>query len=212
MSGQLPLPLDWKAARGARDFFVSAANAEAVRFLDSWAIWPLPVALLVGPAGSGKTHLGGIFARRVNARLWDDADRTAAEEALFHAWNEALETRRPLLMTARSEPEDWHLGLPDLVSRLKATPRVRIHAPDDALLAHLFRKLWRDRGVEVGEELARYVLTRIERSFAGVAQAVEAIDRRALAAGRPPSLALAREALLDLEALEPDFRDRPLPR
>lgn len=199
MTGQLPLPLGWKAAQGQKDFFLSPANSDAVRFLDSWATWPIPVALLIGPPGSGKTHLGRIFARRANARLMDDADRAASEEALFHAWNDAVESRRPMLMTARSAPEDWHLSLPDLLSRLAATPRVRIGAPDDLLLEQLFRKLWRDRGMEVPDDLVRYVLARIDRSFASIAGAVELLNAASLARQRPPSIPLAREALLDLK-------------
>jgi len=197
---QMPLPLGWKAARHARDFYVSEANREAVRFLDSWATWPVPVALLVGPPGSGKSHLAEIFARRANARLWDDADRAASEEALFHAWNEAVIARRPLLLTARSVPEDWHLQLADLRSRLAATPRVFIGPPDDALLAHVFEKQWRDRGLEVPPEVTRYVLRRIERSFEAVARSVRLIDRLALGRQRPLTVPLAREALLDLDA------------
>jgi chromosomal replication initiation ATPase DnaA len=195
---QLPLPLAWKAAQGQKDFFVSSANADAVRFLDRWATWPIPVALLIGPTGSGKSHLAAIFARRANARLWDDADRAASDEALFHAWNEAMEERRPLLMTARAAPVDWHIALADLRSRLAATPQARIGAPDDALLAHVFDKLWRDRGLEAPPELTRYVLSRIERSFEALGRAVALIDAAALAGGRPLTVPLAREALLDL--------------
>lgn len=207
MAEQLPLPLAWKAAQGQKDFFVSSANSEAVRYLDRWGTWPLPVALLIGPAGSGKTHLGRIFARRANARLIDDADTAASEEGLFHAWNEAVESRRPLLLTGRSAPEDWNLSLPDLHSRLAATPRVRIGAPDDALLGHLFHKLWRDRGIEVPPELSTYVLNRIERSFAAVGEAVERLNAASLATRRPPSIALAREALLDM--VTPSVRHAP---
>ncbi len=199
-SPQLPLPLGWKAAQGQKDFYVSAANAEAVRFLDGWGTWPVPVALLVGPPGSGKSHLGAIFARRTSARLIDDADAGMSDEALFHAWNEAVESRRPLLLTARSAPADWHVALPDLRSRLAATPMVRIGPPDDALLHHLFLKLWRDRGITPPPELAPYVLRRITRSFAAVAAAVEALDAAALASQRPLSVPLARAALLDLVA------------
>jgi chromosomal replication initiation ATPase DnaA len=103
-------------------------------------------------------------------------------------------------MTARSVPEDWHLALPDLRSRLAATPRARIGAPDDMLLRHLFLKLWRDRGIDVPPELATYVLNRIERSFAAVGEAVERMNAASLATRRPPTIALAREALLDMVA------------
>ncbi len=195
---QMVLPLRWRAAQGQKDFFVSAANSEAVRFLDGWSTWPIPAALLIGPAGSGKSHLAAIFARRANARLWDDADCAADEEALFHAWNAAMEERRPLLLTARSDPRDWNLGLADLHSRLSATPRVAIRSPDDALLQAVFLKLWRDRGIEPPADFVRYVLSRIERSFEMAAKAVNLLDRAALAEQRPLSIPLAREALLDL--------------
>ncbi len=195
---QMVLPLRWKAAQGQKDFYVSQANADAVTFLDGWSTWPLPAALLIGPTGSGKSHLAAIFARRANARLWDDADRTANDEALFHAWNQAMDERRPLLMTARSAPGDWNLGLADLRSRLAATPRVTIRSPDDALLEAVFQKQWRDRGIEAPAEFSSYVLSRIERSFEGVARAVDLLDRAALAAKRPLSVPLARDALIDL--------------
>lgn len=196
--GQMVLPLRWKAAQGQKDFYVSEANSDAVTFLDGWSTWPIPAALLVGPAGSGKTHLAAIFAKRANARLWDDVDRAASEESLFHAWNEAMDERRPLLMTARSLPRDWNLGLADLKSRLGATPRVFIHSPDDALLQAVFLKQWRDRGIDAPADVCRYVLSRIERSFESVARAVDIIDHAALAAQKSLSIPLAREALLDL--------------
>jgi chromosomal replication initiation ATPase DnaA len=192
------LPLRWKAAQGQKDFFVSEANADAVQFLDGWSTWPIPAALLIGPTGSGKSHLAAIFARRANARLWDDADRTQSEEGLFHAWNQAMDERRPLLMTARSDPRDWNLALADLRSRLAATPRVIIRSPDDALLEAVFLKQWRDRGIEAAPEFAHYVLSRIERSFEAIARAVDLLDRAAMAARRPLSIPLAREALLDM--------------
>jgi chromosomal replication initiation ATPase DnaA len=196
---QMVLPLRWRAAQGQKDFFVSAANSEAVAFLDGWSTWPVPAALLIGPTGSGKSHLAAIFARRASARLWDDADRAASEEALFHAWNAAMEERRPLLMTARSVPAAWNLPLAALKSRLAATPRVQIRAPDDALLEAVFRKQWRDRGVDAQADVTRYVLSRIERSFAGVARTVDALDRAALSQKRPLSIPLVREVFIDLD-------------
>lgn len=195
---QMVLPLRWKAAQSQKDFFVSAANRDAVAFLDGWATWPIPVALLIGPAGSGKSHLAAIFGRRANARVWDDADRVGNEEDLFHAWNSAVEERRPLLLTARSAPMDWHLSLADLRSRLMATPQVRIGNPDDALLRAVFRKLWRDRGVELSDDVVSYVLSRIERSFESLSQAVRLIDEAAMAQQRSITVPLAREALLSL--------------
>ena len=193
---QLPLPLAYPTAMAEADFFVSDANRDAVTWLARFPDWPGPQALLIGPAGSGKSHLARLFAARSGARLVDGAEHVDPE-ALFHAWNAAT-FEEPLLMLARHAPPLWPQPLPDLASRLAATPLVAIHDPDDALLAAVLAKQFADRGLKVAPEVAAYVLARIERSFAGVAAAVAALDMAALEARRAVTIPLAR-ALLDAQ-------------
>lgn len=176
---------------GEADYFVSTANADAVAWLDRWPDWPQPQALLIGPEGAGKSHLARIFAARTGARLVDDAD-AADPEALFHAWNAAT-ADAPLLMLARRRPRDWPHRLPDLASRLAATPLLAIADPDDALLGAVLAKQFADRGLRLPSEVAAYLLTRIERSFAAVAATVASLDAAALAEGRAITVPLARE-------------------
>ena len=190
---QLALPLEYRSADGEVDFLISCANRAAVDWFDSWPDWPSPYALLIGPAASGKSHLARIFARRSAATVIDDAE-AADPESVFHAWN-AASMARPLLLTSALLPRAWPQPLADLQSRLAATPLVKIAAPDDALLAGLFAKLFRDRGLNVAGEVAEYVLARIDRSFASVAVIVAALDAAALAAGRPLTVPLARTVL-----------------
>lgn len=190
---QLALPLDYRSADGEADFLVSSANRAAVDWFDLWPEWPSPCALLIGPAASGKSHLARIFARRSGAMVIDDAD-AADPESVFHAWNAAT-VAQPLLLTSALLPRSWPQPLADLQSRLTATPLFKIFAPDDALLAGLFAKLFRDRGLSVAGEVAEYVLARIDRSFASVAIMVDALDTAALAAGRPLTVPLARSVL-----------------
>ena len=195
---QLALPLAYLEARGAADFFVSEANRDAVKHLERWRNWAVPVALLLGPAASGKTHLASMFAARAGAAVVDDLappfGPSFDEERLFHAWN-AARPGKPLLLVARSDPASWTLTLPDLASRLAATPRAAIAPPDDALLAAVMRKRFRDLGVEVGPDVVAFVLARIERGFTGVADAVAALDAAAMEGKRAVTVPLAREAL-----------------
>ena len=199
---QIALPLAYKAADGERDFFVSDANAHAVAYLDRWPDWPRPVALLVGPQGAGKSHLARIFARQSGAEVIDDLGGVGDDEAVFHAWNRAGERR--LLLVSRTPPASWSIRLPDLKSRLAATPQIAIEAPDDALLAAVMAKLFRDRGLKVGPDVVAYVLARMERSFATVTDVVDRLDAAALAAGRAVTVPLARSALAEqLDWLDP---------
>ena len=46
----------------------------------------------------------------------------------------------PVLLAARAPPARWNFRLPDLVSRLRATPTVALLAPDDGLLRALLAR------------------------------------------------------------------------
>lgn len=191
---QPALPLGYRPRLGPEDFCVSASNREAFRWLGEPRGWPMPRTLLVGPPASGKTHLAAVFAAEHGATIIDDADRFADGEPLFHAWNAATATA-PLLLTATKLPRDWAHKLPDLASRLAATPLVRIDDPDDALIAAVLEKRFADRGLRVGSDVTAYLVARIERSFAAVAATVAALDMLSLAERRDITVPLAREVL-----------------
>ncbi len=193
---QIALPLDWPMADGDDDFLIADANAQAFDHLKRWSLWPVPVTLLTGPRRSGRSLLGRIFVRKTGGRLFDNAERHD-EEALFHAWNEAQERRRPLLLIADQAPPAWEILLPDLRSRLTATPQVRIGEPDDALIGQLITKLLADRGLVVSPDITDYLVTRIERSYLAVQQTVDVIDRAMLSSQRRMGLPMVRRALTE---------------
>ncbi|GGE06594.1 hypothetical protein GCM10011529_11230 [Polymorphobacter glacialis] len=187
---QAPLPLAYAPRLGVGDFVLSDANRVAAAWLAAPETWPTPRTVLVGPAGSGKSHLAGLFAGRV----LDDADTATDAEPLFHAWNAAT-AAAPLLFTARRLPKFWAHSLPDLASRLAATPLVRLEDPDDALVAAVLEKRFADLGLRVGHEVIVYLVMRIERSFAETAEVVAALDALSLAERRDITVPLARELL-----------------
>ena len=191
---QPPLPLAYAPRRDADSFVISVSNRDAVGWLADPARWPMPRCVLIGPSGAGKSHLATLFHARHGGVLAEDADCAADGEALFHAWNAATEAA-PLLITARRLPRFWAHRLPDLASRLAATPLVTIADPDDALVTALLAKQFADRGLKVGEDVLAYLSLRIERSFANAAAIVERLDAMALAERRDLTVPLARECL-----------------
>ncbi len=194
--GQIALPFEWPVADRDEDFLISEANRAVYEHFRNWSVWPVMATVLTGPRKSGRSLLGRIFVRRSGGRLFDNAEQHD-EEAIFHAWNEAQQLRRPLLIIADEPPPVWQVTLPDLRSRLNATPLIRIDPPDDALLGALVVKLLHDRGVATPPDLAEYLVPRIERSYVAIVQIVDALDRAMLSHSRRLTVPMARSALID---------------
>ena len=131
---QIALPLDWPQSDGDARFIVTDANREAFDHFRHWSMWPVKATILTGPRRSGRTLLARSFIERVGGRLFDEAEQRDEEE-LFHAWNQAQDTGRPVIMIADDPPPAWAPQLPDLKTRLAVTPVTRIGHPDDALFA-----------------------------------------------------------------------------
>lgn len=222
------LGFDWAlpVSLGPEDFYVSESNADAHATVAGGLRWPEGKLALVGPEGSGKTHLARIWqgrtrALRLEARdvslagglpepgaslVVEDLERLpeAAEAALFHLHNHVLATGGRLLLTASRPPARWLIRLPDLASRMHATPVARLGAPDDALVEALLAKQFADRQLFPAPEVLRLVARRVERSHAAIARIVAGLDRAALAEGRGVTAALARRALGGHQGDDPD--------
>ena len=197
------------------DFLEGPANAAGLALVDSWPDWPNRTMLLVGPEGSGKSHLAAIWAEQAGARSISAHALTAAtvpgalatgalvvedlkspdvdERALFHLLNLAREDQAFVLITARAPPSALPFELRDLRSRLRAVPTVLLLPPDDHLFRALIVKFCADRQLAVDEAVVGYLTTRIERSYAAARQAMELLDTEALRLGRPVTRALAAD-------------------
>ncbi len=194
---QIGLPLDWPVNELEDGFIVTAANRRAVEFLDGWGRWPVAAALLTGPRKSGRSLLGRIFALKSGGRVIDNAERHEEAE-IFHAWNDAQEHRRPLLVIADTAPPAWRIALPDLRSRFAATPSVSLADPDEALISALFAKLLKQRGLGVTPEVLRYLAARIERSHVNVVRMLDALDDVSLSQNRAITVPLAKQVLTSI--------------
>lgn len=199
---QIALPFDWPADENERDFILSEANRQVARHLDHWSLWPVMAALLSGPRKSGRSLIGRLFVRKTGGHLIDNAERVE-EESIFHAWNRAQEEHRPLLIVVDEPPPGWRVKLPDLRSRLAATPHVAISEPDDALAGALIEKLFAARGLAAPPEVTRYLLPRMERSYVAIQRLVDAIDGLALAERQRITVPLARKALVATGVIDP---------
>ncbi|MEO7278149.1 MAG: DnaA/Hda family protein [Sphingomicrobium sp.] len=193
---QIALPLDWPQSEGASRFIASPANHEAFEHFRQWSLWPVKATILTGPRRSGRSLLARSFVERVGGRLFDQAERRDEDE-LFHAWNEAQDSGRPLVMVADESPPGWTALLPDLRTRLAVTPVVSIRHPDDALFPALIQLFFADRGLHVPAEALRFMSERLHRDYWCAERAVEVVDRFAIAERARLSLPTVRRALAE---------------
>ncbi|WP_373488955.1 chromosomal replication initiator DnaA [Blastomonas sp.] len=194
MTGQFVLPFAAAGPDGDNGFIVTAANRAAVERLFDWTRLPFGAAVLIGPAGSGKTAMGRSFVSGSGGRFIDDAVRES-EETLFHAWNRAQTLATPVLFAASTPPAQWGIGLPDLLSRLNASLLVEIPPPDVEMIALLLQKQLAHAGLALPDVLAHYAAVRLERSYPAVRALAHKIDQMALAMQRPIGQRLVRDAL-----------------
>lgn len=217
---QLVLDLAHRQALGEEDFLVSRSNAAAVELIDAWPGWSNPTNIVLGPEGSGKSHLANVWRLRSGAELVsagtlsdaftaalpeggavvvEDIERGIADEqALFHLLNRARESKLSVLVTSRAAPGDLTFRIPDLRSRLRALPVVELDPPDETLLKAVLVKLFCDRQLTVEPAVIDYLSLRMERSMQAAARVVASVDRLALAMHRKVTRPLAAEALAAL--------------
>ncbi len=215
MPRQLALPLETRPALARGDFLVAPANETAVRFIDRWPQWPVPVAVLFGPAGSGKSHLVEAWSVMSGAQVFraaslpveaslalaiEDVDHAPASEARDRALLALLDGAgsgqpRALLLTGRTAPNTWSVSIEDLKSRLAAVLAFPLWAPDDQLLGALTRKLFADRQLQVTDAVVTRILRALERTPAAIHAFVAEADAQALAERRPISERLVSELL-----------------
>lgn len=117
------------------------------------------------------------------------------EEALFHAFNRLRDAGKQLLIAAHAPPRELSIKLPDLQSRLSIALVFQLHelSDDDKLRALQLRAS--RRGLQLPDDVGRFILSRSERSMTVLFETLEQLDRASLQAQRKLTIPFLKEAL-----------------
>lgn len=227
---QLPLGVRLRESASFGTFF-AGPNSELVRQLESIARGvdgPAPVHFILGPQGSGKTHLLQATSRaageqgcpaaylplseltgpgpaviegmvRQSLVCLDDVDVIAGqrdwEVALMSLSDGLRATGGRLLAAATRPPMELGLGLKDLATRLAWGPVYALRPLSDEHKIRLLQQRALGRGLELPDEVGRFLLTRSSREIAALLLVLDQLDHASLAAQRRLTLPFVRSVL-----------------
>lgn len=129
----------------------------------------------------------------------DDAERVAGrhdwERAMFILFEQVRQTSASLVISARQAPMHCGFELRDLASRFSSGATFRLKALSDAdkLEAMQLRASW--RGLDLPDDVARYLFARVDRSNAELFALLDRLDREALAAQRKLTIPFVRSVI-----------------
>lgn len=117
------------------------------------------------------------------------------EEALFHLFNRLRDSGAQMLIASSQNPNNSGLELPDLISRLSwgITYQLEAMEDDDKIKALILRA--RIRGLNVNEEVGRYILSRGPRDMTGLLDLLAELDQASLSAQRKLTKPFVKELM-----------------
>ena len=135
----------------------------------------------------------------------DDIEQIAGrpdwEEAVFHLYNRVRESGGWLVVSAACSPAQLNIGLADLLSRLSWGVVYPIHALDDEQRREAIQLRARQKGCELPDETATYLLRRLPRELPTLFDTLDRLDDASLAARRKLTVPFVKSVL------EPEARE-----
>ena len=207
-----------------KDFYVTSKNSLAFDLIQKWPNWNNQFFFLYGPAKCGKTTICKIWQKKSKAIFldkekiekflnntyenhynihnnWilDNADfflKKKNDEKLLNFINVIKEKKKSfLLMTSNVPPRELPTKINDLLSRVLDSLVVRVHEPDNLLLAKIIKKYLEEREIKIEKKKIDYLTNRIERSYKFAIKIAKKIDNKSLESHSNISLSFLKKIL-----------------
>lgn len=128
-------------------------------------------------------------------QLQSIAGNATWEQALFHLFNRLRDSGCRLLVGANASARELGVELPDLQSRLSwgATFHLPLLSDDHKVSLLILRAA--ERGMEVGDNVARYILNHGARDLSALIAVLDQLDKASLQAQRKLTIPFIKEIL-----------------
>ncbi|MBC6905588.1 DnaA regulatory inactivator Hda [Saccharophagus sp. K07] len=119
----------------------------------------------------------------------------AWERALFHLFNRLRDAGNRLLIASHSSPPSLPLTLPDLKSRVLGGVVYHLHGLNDQQKAHALQLRAKARGMDMSDEVAKYILSRAPRDTNELFNLLNRLDDASLQQQRKLTIPFVKEVL-----------------
>ncbi|TDX30875.1 regulatory inactivation of DnaA Hda protein [Modicisalibacter xianhensis] len=182
----------WGSEGSGRSHLLQAACHEASR-RDKRALY-----LPLNDLGHFPPHMLE-DVERLDLVVIDDIDQVVGrkrwEEALFHGFNRLRDAGKRLIISAPAAPRQLDVKLPDLASRLTWGVTFQVQRLDDEGRFEALKLRAQGRGMQLPDEVARYILHRGSRRLPELFSTLERLDRASLTAQRKLTIPFVKQAL-----------------
>ena len=136
---------------------------------------------------------------RLNILCLDDVDSLLIDavwnRALFSVYRELEECQGRLILSAAQPPASYNMPLADLASRILAGTVLRLQLLNDEQQLHALKLHAVQRGLELPDDTANYLLRRLPRDMATLCAFLDELDIASLAAQRKLTVPFVRQVL-----------------
>ena len=122
------------------------------------------------------------------------------QQALFHLFNRLQEKHRSFVWAMHQSPAEFNMELADLRSRLLSGLVFRIAPLGDDDKMVLMQQRSQQLGLDMSDDLARYILTRHARNLNALLELIDVLDAQSLSQQRRLSIPFVREFLKNTES------------
>ncbi|MEO6697685.1 MAG: DnaA regulatory inactivator Hda [Gammaproteobacteria bacterium] len=182
----------WGAAGTGKTHLLQASCHHAAEQNAGVAYLPLAEADTISPA-----VLEGL--ERLDMICIDDVQAIAGqpewETGLLHLYNRIRDSGAHLRVTGNVAPAELGLALRDLSSRLSWGLTFQLHPLDDENKLRALQLRARNRGMDLPEEVGRYLLQRWPRDMAKLFELLQHLDDGSLAQQRKLTIPFVRELI-----------------
>tara|TARA_B100000242_G_C42981896_1_gene455760 strand:- start:222 stop:878 length:657 start_codon:yes stop_codon:yes gene_type:complete len=214
---QLVFKFPFKTRYFEQDFFVSSNNFSAYKLIESWPNWPGKWVNIIGPTGSGKTHLSKILEKKIkklkvidetnvnekiiselrhfDCLIIDNFKNKIEDKLLYSILNQSKQLENFIVINSKLQLNKFEIKLKDLKSRFNSFIFIGIDLPTDDLLQVIISKSFSDKQINLNPKVSEYIVKNVDRSYEKMFKFLSDLDELSLSSGKSININLIKKVL-----------------